>query len=114
MQKMRRYVRLVILMLLITTSCGLSLTPIADITERAEEYRGKDVRVEGVIDTIISIPLVSIRAFRLVGDTDSIWVLGQAPATEGSRVSIAGVVDTAISFGDMELGTVIKLADDGE
>ncbi len=115
MQKLKAYARLIILILILlfTASCGPSITPIADIMEQADEYRDQGVRVEGIIDTIISIPFVKIRAFRLVGDNDSIWVLGQAPATEGSFVIVTGRVDTAISFGDMNLGTVIKL-DDGE
>lgn len=111
-EKMKKQIVMSVVIVLMATmlaSCGSSLVPVADITGNPDKYRHKDVQVEGVIDSIISIPIVNVRAFRLKGYNDSIWVLGKAPGTEGQQVIVRGTVDTAVSLGDRDLGTVIRL-----
>ncbi len=109
-QKLKTY-GFTICIFILGLNCSMSSVSISDIKGSPEEYRGQDVTVKGVIDEIISIPLVNIRVFNLKGYDDSIWIIGKAPATEGSEVVVKGTVDIAVRIADQNFGTVIRMDD---
>ena len=100
-----------VMLLLTMISCGVSRIQVSAIKSNPDLYRGKTVKIEGIIDSILSIPLVNIKAFQLNDEGEKIWVLGPAPGKKGDMASVIGTVDVAVKIGEMNLGTIIRLED---
>jgi len=73
------------------------------------KFEGKEVKVKGIVESAMRIPLTETVVYTLKDETGTITVIGSgAKPNQGDSVKVKGTVSTAIKIGDETFGTHIK------
>lgn len=93
-----------------TFSCDyFGFTKIKEIAENPMKFEGKEVKVKGMVESAMRIPLTETVVYTLKDETGTLTVIGTgAKPNKGDSVKVKGTVSTAIKIGDETFGTHIK------
>jgi cytochrome c-type biogenesis protein CcmE len=87
----------------------IGFTRIKEITDNPLKFEGKEVKVKGIVEEALRIPLTETVVYTLKDETGTITVIGTgAKPNQGDSVKVKGTVSTAIKIGDETFRTHIK------
>lgn len=81
---------------------------ISDIQNRPTEYHDKLVTVSGIVEEVITLPILGIGVYKLNDGTGEIWV---KPADEApyksERVKVNGVIKVGLTISGRTFGLIL-------
>lgn len=104
-----RYITLALILMGIFGCDYIGFTKIKEITDNPLKLEGKEVKVKGIVEEALRIPLTETVVYILKDETGTITAIGTgAKPNPGDRLKVKGKVSTAIKIGDETFGTHIK------
>ena len=98
-----------ILMMALSISVCIKMDKITDITSNSDRYNGRTVNISGYVGNTLWNDVTGRGAYQINDGSGNIWVVtGKEPPVKGVKVSVAGTVSPAFTFGDTSLGTVVN------
>ena len=84
-------------------------TKIGEITAKAPQFEGREVKVRGKVSDVSKIPLLNIKSYALQDDTGTITVIttGTLPVM-GQKMGLRGVVESMLIVGGQSYGLTLK------
>ena len=84
-------------------------TPVRDVIAKPANFEGKEVKLSGKVTDVTKLPIVELKSFVLDDDTGDIWVTTNlALPAVGDRVTLKGVVKSAVIVGGKSLGLHVE------
>ena len=107
MMKNKIYFTALVLMLILSFSCGGGLR-IRDVSDNSEQYRNQEITLSGKVIETISIPLVTRGFFKMDDGSGEIWVrpVGNVPV-KGENVKITGTLKIGLTVADKNFGLIL-------
>ena len=98
-----------ILLMMLSLSGCTKMNKITDITSNPDQYNGKTVNISGYVGNTLWNDVTGRGAYQVNDGSGNIWVVtNKEPPVKGAKVSVAGTVSPAFTFGDTSLGTVVN------